>query len=203
MHIILFSSDLNIIDEWKKKSNTIPLIFDNINSLMNMIKELGLKKFILIADYNSVATGINKFISSNTLPEKVIILERVPEITTGKMLISHGIKAYGNSKMLKHHYRQMLEVVENEKIWTYPELTVSLAKRNNNNKLSDEANKLLQNRLTKKEIETIYHILKGLTNDAIANIMSITPRTVKAHTSAIFSKLHVNDKVSLVLLLNN
>jgi DNA-binding NarL/FixJ family response regulator len=31
--------------------------------------------------------------------------------------------------------------------------------------------------------------------------MDITTRTVKAHISAIFSKLHINDRVSLVLLL--
>lgn len=201
MHVILFSSDLNTIDEWKKKNNTSTLLFDNLNSLNSMLKETNLKSFVLIADYDSVASDINRLISSNTLPKNVIVLERVPEITTGKMLISHGIKAYGNSKMLKHHYIQMLQTVKNEKVWTYPELTASLAKINKTNKLSDEANRLLQNRLTQKEIETLYHILEGLTNDAIAKIMSITPRTVKAHTSAIFSKLHVNDKVSLVLLL--
>ncbi len=201
MHIILFSSDLNTIDEWKKKNTTSSLLFDNLNSLTSMLEETNLKSFVLIADYDSVATDINKLISSNTLPKNVIVLERVPEITTGKMLISHGIKAYGNSKMLKHHYAQMLQTVKDEKVWTYPELTASIAKRNNSKKLSSEAQSLIENRLSQKEIETLYHILEGLTNDAIATIMSITPRTVKAHTSAIFSKLHVNDKVSLVLLL--
>ncbi|WP_321778720.1 response regulator transcription factor [Sulfurimonas sp.] len=202
MHIILFSSDLNLIDEWKKKSETKPLVFDNINLLKSMIEETNLSSFVLITDYDSLANEVNKLISSNTLPKNVVVLERVPEITTGKMLISHGVKAYGNSRMLKHHYMQMIQTLKKNLIWTYPELTASLAKKENR-PLSEEVRGFLEKRLTQKEIETLYHILEGLTNDAIAKIMSITPRTVKAHTSSIFSKLHVNDKVALVLLLNN
>ncbi|MBL0708827.1 MAG: response regulator transcription factor, partial [Sulfurimonas sp.] len=185
MRIILFSYDLNLIIHWEKNINSKALVFDNITALKGMLEEKSLTSFIVVCDYDSVANDINKLISSNILPENVVVLERVPEIATGRMLISHNVKAYGNSKMLKHHFDQMLRTVRDGNIWTYPELTVSLIRKKDAKQLSDDAKELIQNRLSKKEIQTLYNILEGLNNEAIASIMSIKQRTVKAHTSSI------------------
>ena len=152
-------------------------------------------------DYNSVANQFNKLISAGNTPQNCIVLEKSPEILTGKMLISKGVKAYGNSMMLTHHYIQMIQAVIDGKIWTYPELTAALAKGVSAPVINDDAKKLINNRLSPKEIEVVHLILEGLTNDAIAAKLEITPRTVKAHVGSIFSKLHVSDRISLVLLL--
>jgi len=198
--MILFSSSFNTIDEWKMRHNigSCTSCYD-LNSVKIALSDS--KSSILIADYDSVAIDINQWISSNTLPKNVIVLERAPEITTGKMLISHGVKAYGNSRMLTNHYMNMVQTVEDGNIWTYPALTSKLAPTTSKSDLNNDAKKLLENRLSQKEQEVVYLILQGLTNDAIASKMDITTRTVKAHVSAIFSKLHINDRVSLVLLL--
>ena len=92
----------------------------------------------------------------------------------------------------------MIETVKEGKIWTYPALTLKLT---NIISISSDAKKLLKNRLSQKEEEVVYLILQGLTNNAIASKLSITTRTVKAHISSIFLKLHINDRVSLILLL--
>lgn len=200
MNIVFFSTDLDIINEWKMRdpeSKTVE--FDDSDSLLTYIKEF--KECIVIADYDTVSKSINKLIASKNLPEKTIVLEKIPEIVIGEMLIAKGVKAYGNTRMLKIHYRQMLNAVASGKIWTYPELTLALTKKNKSNTISAQAEDLIEHRLTKKEKEIVYAILEGLTNDAIANELDITQRTVKAHISSIFSKLHVNDRVSLILLL--
>ena len=191
---------METIDEWKIRHNIEHSVscYD-LNSLNGLL--VGLEDYILIADYDSVAHDINKMITSNSVPKNMIVLERAPEIATGKMLISNGIKAYGNARMLSIHYMQMLQTVLDEKIWTYPELTAALAKNRANKSLSQESQSLLNNRLTTKEIEVTQLMMNGFTNDAIASALDITTRTVKAHVSSIFSKLHVNDRVSLVLLL--
>jgi DNA-binding NarL/FixJ family response regulator len=200
MQIVYMGANVTMLDEWKNKSAfKNPIICYDIESLNEKIKKLG--SYIIIADYDSVAHEINKFISSNTLPKNVIVLEKVPDITTGKMLITRGIKAYGNSRMLSNHYEQMIQTVMDGKIWTYPELTIALAKHVKIDFLNDDSVKLIEKKLTHKEAETVYLILKGLTNDAIAEEMNITTRTVKANVSSIFKKLHVNDRLSLVLLL--
>ncbi|WP_457746560.1 response regulator transcription factor [Sulfurimonas sp.] len=199
MNIIFFSADTNLVDEWiqRYKIHSYQLAYD-IESLFNCTH---ISTSIIIADYDTLATQINKLITSNTLPDNFIILERQPAIITGKMLISHAVKAYGNSRMLQLHYSQMIEAVKNKNIWTYPELTATLVKSAQKNKLSQEAQELIEHRLTQKEKEVINLLLKGLTNEAIAQKLTITQRTVKAHISSIFAKLHVNDRLSLVLLL--
>lgn len=200
MQIIFFGINLDILDELRKKTelkNTF--ICDDISTVDT--KTLQDFSTILIADYDSVATEINKMISSNSLPLNTIVLERTPEIVTGKMLISHRVKAYGNSRVSNVNFSQMIQAVENGNVWTYPELTASLINNANKAEVSSDAKTLIDKRLTDKETEVVYLVLSGLTNDAIASKLNITPRTVKAHVSSIFSKLHVNDRVSLILLL--
>lgn len=200
MKIIFFSSNLNIIDEWKIKNS-----FDNYctctdtKNLLDTIEDI--KEYVIVADYDSVASDINNLISSNSLPKNFIVLEKSPAIVTGKMLILRGASAYGNSRMLTQHFSQMISTVADGNIWTYPELTSTLAKGKTKSSLSGDSIKLIEDRLSTKEKEVLYLIIDGFTNDAIASALNITKRTVKAHVSSIFSKLHVNDRVSLILLL--
>lgn len=200
MKIIFFSTDLDIIDEWKSKYSITQYkaCYDTSSLSSELAKD---ETYIVVCDYDSVAQDINKLIASNTLPSYTIVLEKVPEIATGKMLISHKVKAYGNTRMLANHFEQMSRAVSDNNVWTYPELTAALVKTKENITISIDGKNLIENRLTQKEIEVVYLILEGLTNDAIASKLSITPRTVKAHVSSIFTKLHVNDRLSLVLLL--
>jgi len=201
MKIIFFSSDIDIIDELIRRhkiSDSISIYdFDALLSLLEESKE----KNIILADYDSLAQEINKLISSNQVPKNMIVLEKTPEITSGKMLIAHDVKAYANIRISEINYLQMIETVTQEKVWTYPELTVKLIEDETPSILNDDAQHLIQTRLSPKEIEVVYAILDGLTNDAIAEQLNITTRTVKAHVSSIFSKLHINDRISLVLLL--
>jgi len=188
-----------MIDEFLKRDSSNHLKFYDMDKLLKWTSKL--KSYIIIADYDSVAKDINNLISSGKLPKNVIVLEKVPAIATGKMLLSHGIKAYGNSRMLTIHYKQMINTVIKNKVWTYPELTAAIIKDKDKTSLNSYAKELLDSRLTDKEKEVIYLVLEGLTNDAIASKLDITTRTVKAHVSSIFTKLHVSDRVSLVLLL--
>jgi len=200
MTTLFFGTDIDILKEYKSRHSARDILeVADCDTLLNTIKELD--AYVIVSDYDSVSHSINKMLASNTLPESVIVLERVPELVTGKMLISKGVKAYGNSRMLKLHYDQMLQTVIDGKIWTYPELTIALAKEAKRSTLSQEAEALIEHRLTEKEKEVVYAILEGLTNDAIASELDITLRTVKAHISSIFTKLHINDRVSLILLL--
>ena len=200
MKIIFFGTNIDTIDEFKTKHSIEgALVAYDVQTLIQSIQEH--TNSVVIADYDSVAPEINKMISSNTIVENLIVLENTPEIITGKMLVSHKVKAYGNIRMLNIHYKQMIETVNEEKVWTYPELTAALVRSRKKTSLSEESLKFVENRLTDKEKDVLLHVLDGLTNDAIANNFGITTRTIKAHMSSIFSKLHVNDRLGLVLLL--
>ena len=56
------------------------------------------------------------------------------------------------------------------------------------------------NSLSPKELEVAKRVSHGATNKMIANEMNITERTVKAHLTAIFQKLHIPDRLSLAIL---
>ncbi len=198
MKVLLFSSDISTVDEWEKRDDHSHVACYDLVDLEHELEKEPLS--LIIADYDTKAHEINNWISSDNLPKYVAILESVPQIATGKMLIYRGVKAYGNSRMLKVHYEQMLQTLASGNIWTYPELTASLA-QTKEKELHQDSLELINNKLSEKEKETLYLILQGLTNDAIATKMGITTRTVKAHISSIFLKLHVNDRLSLVLLL--
>jgi DNA-binding NarL/FixJ family response regulator len=200
MKTVLFSADENLLNEWQEKlGDRESFTAYDMQSLFDLCQE-DMDSCVILADYDTLANEINKMVSSNSLPKYLVVLEKRPEILIGKNLVLHGVKAYGNARMLQLHFDQMLQAVTDNKVWTYPELTAELAKSKASS-LSEEAQNILQKRLTEKEQEVALLILEGLTNEAIANKLYITVRTVKAHISSIFQKLHVNDRLSLVLLL--
>ena len=193
MRIGLFSTDLSIVDEWKNR------ILGAETSIVTTVGELSQKEFdIIIADFDTVASDINTLFNKDKTPQRLVVLERVPAHATGKMLIQNGAMAYGNTRMLRMHLEQLLEAVSKDKIWVYPELLKSIIKLIHSHDNLDET---LMQRLSPQEKEVSKWVLKGLSNDAIAHRLKITTRTVKAHISSIFSKLHVNDRLNLVLLL--
>jgi len=199
MQTIFFTTDERLLEEWIAKHNAKnPLSFYELEKLQEQLEKS--PDSLVIADYDSVAQDVNQMIAKKSLPKNIIVLEKKPEVITGKMLITHGVKAYGNTRMLQMHYTKMIESVSQGKVWTYPELTALLA-GSITDTLSKEAQELIEHRLTEKEKEVVMFVLEGLTNEAIANELDITQRTVKAHMSSIFSKLHVNDRLALVLLL--
>ncbi len=200
MQTIIFSYALDTIDELVKRHSIKNVIscYD-LESVKEKLEED--KEYLLIVDYDSVAKEFNTLLSANEVPNYTIVLEREPEIVTGKMLISHSIKAYGNLRMQSVHFKKIMQTLRNGDVWTYPELTAALIQETKRPLISDDSKTLIEKRLSPKEQEVIYLLLEGLTNDAISKSLDITVRTIKAHISAIFSKLHVNDRISLVLLL--
>lgn len=55
-------------------------------------------------------------------------------------------------------------------------------------------------KLSKRELEVVSQLIKGLPDKAIANILHIAVGTVKLHMKSIFKKLNVNNRVSAAVL---
>lgn len=198
MKIGIYSTDYDIITYLQKQIPQRDLIIIESDEELITFCESKSDAIVMI-DYDSVATVANRMIQEDRLPANMVVLERQPTIATGKMLMGHGIKAYGNSRMLGLHLGQLIESVEEGKVWMYPELMAAMVAQSNKKSLSIDTE--LLSRLTEKEQEVTLLVLEGLTNDAIGRRLEITTRTVKAHLSSVFQKLHVNDRLSLVLLL--
>ena len=194
--IKLFSAKIEIVDnlELKLKDHDVEVIYsldkydfnDNDND-------------IVIADYDSVSKEINTLLASAKVINNLIVLESLPALATGKFLIQHGIKAYGNINMNSVQLNNLVKVVSEDKVWIYPELTANLATLG----LPVSLDNTLMSRLNLEEKEIVILAMNGNTNEAISNIQGITIRNVKQKFSSIFSKLHVNNRIGLILLLKS
>ncbi|MEA3372095.1 MAG: LuxR C-terminal-related transcriptional regulator [Campylobacterota bacterium] len=197
MKTALYTTDIDTLRYWQKELETQAVIIESDEELFEEFKSN--PTMITLADYDTVSASVNRLMQSDQLPQNLVILERNPNITTGKMLILRGIKAYGNSRMLNLHLSQLLQTVNSGRVWMYPDLMSAMIKETHRE--THLPNQELIERLSEKEQEVALLVLEGLTNDGISNRMQITTRTVKAHLSSIFSKLHVTDRLGLVLLL--
>ncbi|WP_217424025.1 response regulator transcription factor [Agromyces sp. Marseille-P2726] len=65
---------------------------------------------------------------------------------------------------------------------------------------SVDANAVADARLTSRELAVLGLVARGLTTVAIASRLRISPRTVSKHQENLYRKLHVNDRVSAVIL---
>jgi two-component system, NarL family, nitrate/nitrite response regulator NarL len=198
VELAVFTTDLNMIKKIDEKITDRRIIAltskDEVNDFSSKNRHV-----VIVVDYDSVSHDLNEYIQNDNLPPYIVVVEREPSLISGHMLISKGVKAYGNLNMLQIHFNQLLKTVESDRVWTYPELTAYLVKKSSTT--ASYSNNELLNRLSAQEKNVALLILEGLNNNAIAKNLDITERTVKAHVSSILKKLHINDRISLVLLL--
>ena len=53
--------------------------------------------------------------------------------------------------------------------------------------------------LTRRELEVLYHISKGLSNKEIGAELFLTEKTVKNYATNVFRKIHVDDRVQATI----
>jgi DNA-binding NarL/FixJ family response regulator len=58
---------------------------------------------------------------------------------------------------------------------------------------------IVKSKLTAREVEVLKYLILGYTNRRIAEILVITPATVKAHISLILHKAGVKNRLELAL----
>ena len=58
---------------------------------------------------------------------------------------------------------------------------------------------IIHETLSKRELEVLYCIATGMSNQEIAQTIAITVGTVKRHTNSIYSKLNVRNRLQAVI----
>ena len=194
MKIVLHSDDINLLSYWKKVLDEECIVVDDIEELSAYSSSL------IVLNYTALGSKYKETIVK--LREKqndLFVLHRVPNISKAKELLSLGVKAYGNALMKAHFFLSAIDTVKENMVWLHPEFTSELITqipKTDENTKDKELEKLSQR---EKDVALLLRDAKRYKE--IAELLEITPRTVKAHAQSIYKKLQVSDRLSLALLL--
>lgn len=120
----------------------------------------------------------------------------------GRHFLSSGAKGYIHAYLPPETLDTALRVVANGGVWLGASLLARLLRQleRGARPVGDEPEWVRS--LTPREKEVAERAALGLANQAIAEELGITERTVRAHISSVFEKLGVSDRLMLALVVH-
>jgi len=128
---------------------------------------------------------------------KVVIASARPSDDEGKQVLASGASGYVHAYMPVANLGTVLQTVRAGNVWLGRSLLARLLRQID--QALPAARPDWAEGLTLREKEVAERAAMGHSNQAIADALLISERTVRAHLSAVFSKLGVNDRLLLAL----
>lgn len=122
-------------------------------------------------------------------------------------LFKAGVKGCCQNNMQPEQVRRVINAVLQGELWIRRTLTNQILNElikvtHEKHRIEQAVNDLLEN-LTRREHEIAMLVGRGESNKKIAQQLVITERTVKAHLTKIFRKLHISDRIKLALIMKD
>lgn len=132
----------------------------------------------------------------------VVVLSMMPDNTAAIDALQQGARGYAHALSPADILKQIAMVVMNQGIWVPPDLMAQVMGStwrllNGDQQMQPD----VLEALTQREREVALAVAKGASNKVVARELDITERTVKAHLTAIFSKLDIHDRLQLIIKL--
>lgn len=193
MKIVLHSDDIILLEYWENVFGKNCTVVDDLNDLLSFSNcIIVVNRTALTHDFKGVVDKLN------AKENKLLVLDRTANLETAKNFLKFGVKGYGNALMKEHFIRSAVETIKDGMVWLYPEYTTLLIEEI---APSIKNNHVELDQLSSREKEVALLIRDGHTYKSIGLELDITPRTVKAHASHIYTKLNVKDRLGLALLI--
>ncbi len=138
---------------------------------------------------------------TRTAHNRIIFTNTNPQDAQAYAALLAGCYGYCHALAPRETLHQILDVVANGGIWAGQALMQRLLATLHQLPRGDSTPDLLA-ALSEREREVALLAARGAANKVIARELGITERTVKAHLSSAFEKLHIKDRVQLALLAN-
>jgi len=182
---------------YQKRWSTIlsdlhPILGESIPSLLE-------SDDILIV-HDDVLVGLNDTQKKNLFAQYVMIVSTTPTFEQARDVLAWGAKGYGNMMMHESYIMSAYQAIQEGNIWLSPEY-ITLLIQNLPTVGKKESNPL--DSLSNREAEVATLLAQGHSHKEIAEALEITVRTVKAHSTSIYSRLNIKDRLALALLLRN
>lgn len=210
MKIFVFSTNKEIKEHFVNElSETKYLVsyFSSIEQLQSAIEDETIVNLIFHLGMRQNDEDELKIIQSNFKQKlNTLVLTNTPNPEQGVRLLNLNIRGYANSYLEHDKLITALSVIQQGEIWAgaaliqYMLSKTSASVKKNIDVPADNVSNIFK-LLTSREQQIAQKILLGLQNKIIADELSITERTVKAHLSAIFKKLEVRNRLELTLKL--
>lgn len=132
----------------------------------------------------------------------VVVLSMMPDNTAAIDALQQGARGYAHALSPADILKQIAMVVMNQGVWVPPDLMAQVMGStwrllNGDQQMQPD----VLEALTQREREVALAVAKGASNKVVARELDITERTVKAHLTAIFSKLDIHDRLQLIIKL--
>lgn len=165
---------------------------------VNLVYHLGLRKSDE-SDFVKLQTHFKEKLTT-------LVLTNSPNPEQGVRLLNINVRGYANSYLEHDKLLTALSVIQQGEVWAGAALIQYLLSKTANvfeksSAIPVDNTGSVFHLLTSREQEIAQQILLGRQNKIIADELSITERTVKAHLSAIYKKLDVRNRLELTLKL--
>lgn len=206
MRVLCWNTNESVREHWRKVcSDESDLVISQ--SLENTVNLLERESF----DYCFIYLDKTEF--SEKVEQVVMLCTRFTAIdfvafpymrsqTAAIRMLSAGVKGQCSPFIAKEQLGLVLSVINSGEIWGGKEFIEQLIKQSDataelsGDLTSFEGGELLSER----ELSVALRVAEGLSNKDIALSLNVTERTIKAHLTSIYKKLHIKDRLSLALL---
>lgn len=179
-------------------------VLEQAASFDELKKRVSAQRFDLVMLHRQLLDGGSLAELIQVAPaSRIFLLSDQPDHEEGFAFLKLGIVGYGNSYISAERLSEAVHVITSGGVWLgqkiIQQLILEAYKNSGKNAQSIEATLAV---LTPKERHVADLVARGETNLGIAADLAISERTVKAHLTSIYEKLHVGNRLSLALLLN-
>lgn len=129
---------------------------------------------------------------------KIIAISMFGEEEYLENMINAGVEGFLLKNIGKDELYTALHLIYEGKNYFSPELMSILTSKIAQNHKNDKATKKIDLKISKRELEVLQLICKGFTNNEIADLLSISQRTVDGHRANLISKTESKNTVNLV-----
>ena len=141
------------------------------------------------------AQAAERILSFN-LPTQVVIVSMHEDTTMVQQLLRRGVKGYLLKDALSEELLLAVRSAVQGKIYLSPTISESVMSMLMSPKPAQAEN--MGDLLTPREREVLQLVAEGHTNNGVAEVLSISIKTVEKHRANLMAKLDVNDLPSLI-----
>ncbi len=205
MKIVLCSTRDSVRERWRsllQKHNYSVYQASSPQVLQSLVQKK--EQYLLFIDQSFTDFQTINMLCQKSDVLRIFVLSDTPDKEDGIKLMQIGVVGYANTYISEGRLVEAVKTVQTGRVWFNQDVLAQFIQHVNVSKkdaVTDDSKKILEG-LTEREREIAILVSRGFTNKAIGEQLYISERTVKSHLSSIFSKIGVQSRLKLALLIN-